>query len=181
MAQQINKYDYKKVYFIKLHDEKVIRKMILSDERLHYISPHNFYIIRTFTVAGIGEVVKYYHFDSNRNETFVNGIKQKLGFNVYNDIDGTSKFQSVDAYDYYREQFASIHNISYDGIMFVWKWDGIVAKKCCLSISEILTKECNISLMEPTFDKDYLKERNIYLTKSDCENDNVVEVIDFSF
>ena len=61
----IHTYDFKKVYFVKVKGEKVIRKMILSNEELIYKGVYDYYLKRTFTIAGIGEVVKYTHHNGN--------------------------------------------------------------------------------------------------------------------
>ena len=63
----------------------------------------------------------------------------------------------------------------------MWEWDGINAVEKRVSLYNFLKYGDEVSLISPTFDKKYFKSKGLYLTKEDCENDNVVEVIDFSF
>jgi hypothetical protein len=190
MITSVHIYDYKKVYFVQVNKEKVIRKMIITNEELLYKDVYDYYLKRTFTIAGIGEVVKYTHHNGNINWV-VNGNKvDEFTFKIYTDLNGTSfnRDWSEDLYKYHEERFANANGIfhkrsEYGGYveMYMWEWDGINAVKRKVSLYNFLKCGDEVSLISPTFDKKYFKSKGFYLTKEECENDNVVEVVDFSF
>ena len=183
-------YDLEKVYFVQLKGEKTIRKMILSNEELFYIDVYNYYLKRTFTIAGIGEVVKYTHHNGDTNWMVNGNDVDEYSFNIYTDLNGTSLNRDLkeDLYKYHEERFAKANGISYKRSefggyieMYMWEWNGIKAITRKVSLFNFL--KCNdvVSLISPTFDKEYFKSKGLYLTKEECENDNVVELVDFSF
>ena len=190
MATTIHTYDFKKVYFVKIKGEKVIRKMILSNEELFYKGVYDYYLKRTFTIAGIGEVVKYLHHTGKSNWVINGKDVDGFSFYVYTDLNGTSLNNDlqVDLYNYHQERFAIANGIFYKRSefgghidMYMWEWDGINAIKREVYLHRFLKFGDDISLISPTFDKEYFKSKGLYLTKAECEEDNIVELIDFSF
>ena len=187
----IHTYDFKKVYFVKVKGEKVIRKMILSNEELIYKGVYDYYLKRTFTIAGIGEVVKYTHHNGNSNYWVINGKDvNEFSFYIYTDLNGTSLNNDlkVELYNYHHKRFAQANGIFYKRSefgghinMYMWEWDGINAIQREVYLHSFLKFGNEISLISPTFDKEYFKSKGLYLTKAECEKDNVVELIDFSF
>ena len=192
MIASVYTYDYKKVYFVQVNKEKVIRKMIVSNEELFYKDVYDYFLKRTFTIAGIGEVVKYIHHNGNTNWVINGNDVDEFTFKVYTDLNGTTLNRDLqeDLYNYHKEKFAKANNINilckrseFGGYieMYMGEWDGIKAVKTHVSLYNLLKRGDVVSLISPTFDKKYFKSKGLYLTKEDCENDNVVEVIDFSF
>ena len=188
MAMSINTYELERVYFVQIKGEKVIRKMILSNEELIYYGPYDMCIKRTFTIAGIGEVIKH-AYDNGLSKWTINGVKvNEFTFNVYSDLNG-GKLPNprMEIYDYVNETFAKIHNIfrtcpSGKSIyMYMWKWDGIKAVKESVYLSKFIKEGETISLITPKFSEEDFNNMGFYLTKEKCENTNIVEVIDFSF
>ena len=189
MVTSVYTYDFKKVYFIKVKGEKVIRKMILSNEELFYKDVYDYFLKRTFTIAGIGEVVKYTHHNGNSNWVINGNDVDKFQFNVYTDLNGTSFNSDLkeDLYKYHEERFAKANGIfckrsEFGGYveMYMWEWNGINAIRTNVSLCNFLKCGDEVSLISPTFDKEYFKSKGLYLTKEECENDNVVELVDFS-
>ena len=190
MSTSVNIYDYKKVYFVQVNKEKVIRKMVVSNEELFYKDVYDYYLKRTFTIAGIGEVVKYTHHNGKSNWVINGNDVDDFTFKIYTDLDGSifNRDWSENLYVYHEERFAKANGIfckrsEYGNHveMYMWEWDGIKAIKRNVSPHNFLKYGDEVSLISPTFDKKYFKSKGLYLTKEECENDNVVEVIDFSF
>ena len=190
MVTSVYTYDFKKVYFVQVKGEKVIRKMILSNEELIYKGVYDYYLKRTFTIAGIGEVVKYTHHNGNTNWVINGNDVDKFSFSVYTDLNGTSFNSDLkeDLYKYHEERFAKANGIfrkrsEFGGYveMYMWEWNGINAIRTKVSLYNFLKCGDEVSLISPTFDKGYFKSKGLYLTKEECENDNVVELVDFSF
>lgn len=178
-----------KVYFVRINGEKVVRKMILSNEELSFEGEYRSIITlkRTFTIAGIGEIIKQYCYKGCT--TYVNGKEDDyFTYKVYTDLNGT-ELESVyiDHDEFVNRKFFQLHNIIYKqadyGIYyaFVYVWDGMKPIKTKIYLHNICNKECVYSLIAPSFNKDDLKQMGYYLNAEDCEKDNVIEVIDFSF
>lgn len=184
MKMFIKTFDYNKVYFVRVNNETTIRKMILSNEELIYKSSS--VLKRTFTIAGIGEVIIYYNYKGNK--TLVNGeVNDRFTFETYENLNGKSlESQHIDFDKYEEKRFAKLNGIEYRttdyGIdyMFLYKWDGMNAVKYKVYLFNLL-RDATYSMIMPTFNDETLKELGYYLTKEKCENDNVIEVIDFSY
>lgn len=189
-VQKFIQYELDKVYFIKMRGEKVIRKMVLSNEELTFEGPYkNIYILkRTFTIAGIGEVFKYYNYDG-RNWFVINGeIRKDISFEVYSDLNGGRvPTIEMDHDEYVCNRFYKLHNFKTEYSAYgrnnaiVYTWDGFKAVKSNIYIYQICDRNYTYSLISPSFSKDDFKEMGYYLTAEECENDNIIEVIDFSF
>lgn len=189
MKHYYEDFEINKVYFVRVNGEKVVRKMILSNEELFFEGNYGSILTlkRTFTIAGIGEIIKSYCYKGCT--TYVNGKKEDyFTYKIYTDLNGTElKSVYVDHNEFVERKFFQLHNIVYKqadyGIYyaFVYVWDGMKPIKTKIYLHDICNKESVYSLITPSFYKDDLKKMGYYVDAEDCEKDNVIEVIDFSF
>lgn len=180
-------YNYNQVYFVKFNNEMVIRKMVLTNEELIWNGVYNFWYKRTLTIAGIGEVCLYINENGDKFRT-INGKREDFTFQVYTDLEGTIlPNTSVNFNGFIVEKFAKLHNLeaiynSYHGKeMICYKWNGLKAIREVLSFYQILQKGGLYSLVSPTFTDEYFKRMGIYKTKTECEKNNDVVLVDFSY
>ena len=175
----------KRVYYIQMNGEKCLRKFILTNETFNYNGCYKtgHAITRNITIAGIGEI------EYNADEY---ASPQLMSCKFYNDIDGSSierynypNNHKQDMYVHACMRFSILNNLENDpywGVPIFYKWDGIKPVKVEAYDKDYpLIEGQTYSLIIPTIDKEALRKKGIYTSAQECESDNVVEVIDFSF
>ena len=185
--QSLALFNYNQVYFVKFGNEMVIRKMVLTNEELIWNGVYNFWYKRTLTIAGIGEVCLYINENGDKFRT-INGNREDFKLHTYTDLEGTIlPNTSVHFNGFIVEKFAKLHNLEVANVfyhgkeMICYKWNGIKAIREELSFYQILQKGGLYSLVSPTFTDDDFKRMGIYKTKTECEKNNDVVLVDFSY
>lgn len=178
------KLELKRVYYVQMNGEKCVRKFILTNETFTYggCTPNYNAITRNITIAGIGEI----EYNANEHDS-----PELSSCKFYNDIDGSS----IERYNYPNNhkqdmnvhacmRFSILNNLEYDsywGLPIFYKWDGIKAVKVEAYDKDYPLIEGQVYSLIASIDKGVLRKKGIYTSAQECESDNVVEIIDFSF